>query len=194
VAKSDPSVSRFFYSTGVDFNKQATLVSQSFQQIKLFNKNYLFKKMNKAMRFKFMFFIKRSSLFQFFCILVTTLTPDQEPDFSVPVEPESGFPDTGSEVIRNNETGLIDFGQAIRNEDGRLCLPKTEFIESVIKEPVVECVHKLMEKCHYTYVTQFTPSQVREPVSFKLRDGSLTTGPTPWVVRHIYLSLFYPFW
>jgi hypothetical protein len=39
-------------------------------------------------------------------------------------------------------------------------VPKTEYIESVVKEPVVECIHKEVEKCHYTYVTQFTPLQV----------------------------------
>ena len=27
------------------------------------------------------------------------------------------------------------------------------------KEPILECTHKNVEKCHYTYVTQFSPVQ-----------------------------------
>ena len=30
---------------------------------------------------------------------------------------------------------------------------------SLEKEPILECTHKNVEQCHYTYVTQFTPSQ-----------------------------------
>ena len=50
-----------------------------------------------------------------FCIPVTKPTPDQQPDFALPETgiPETGIPEPekGSEVVRNNETGLIDFGQ-----------------------------------------------------------------------------------
>jgi hypothetical protein len=64
---------------------------------------------------------------------VTTFRPDLEPEFSVPFNPdepdfsspfppETGFPveTNGSEIVRNNETGLIDFGQAVRNEQGQV--------------------------------------------------------------------------
>ena len=30
---------------------------------------------------------------------------------------------------------------------------------SLEKEPILECTHKNVEQCHYTYVTQFIPSQ-----------------------------------
>ena len=74
--------------------------------------------------------------------------------------PEFENVDAVTEIVKTNETGLLDFSQAERDEEGRLCLPRTEYIDSVVKEPVVECVHKSVEKCHYTYVTQFTPVKV----------------------------------
>lgn len=56
-------------------------------------------------------------------------------------------------------TGGIDFSQATRTPDGRLCVIKESFVESVTKDPILECTHKNVEKCHYTYVTQFKPAQ-----------------------------------
>ena len=38
-----------------------------------------------------------------------------------------------------------------------------KFILSLEKEPILECVHKEVEQCHYTYVTQFKPSQEEVP-------------------------------
>ena len=35
-------------------------------------------------------------------------------------------------------------------------------MESLSKEPVLECTHRNIEKCHYTYITQFIPSQEEE--------------------------------
>ena len=55
--------------------------------------------------------------------------------------------------------GGVDFSQATRTEDGRLCVFKDEEVETVVKDPVLECTHKNVEKCHYTYVTQFKPTQ-----------------------------------
>merc|ERR1711981_1143681 len=56
--------------------------------------------------------------------------------------------------------GGIDFSTAVFDEDtGKRCVIKEEEIESIEKEPILECTHKNVEKCHYTYVTQFTPSQ-----------------------------------
>jgi len=58
--------------------------------------------------------------------------------------------------------GGVDFSQARRTPDGRLCVIKEETIETLAKEPVLECVHKNIEKCHFTYITQFDPTQEEE--------------------------------
>ena len=56
--------------------------------------------------------------------------------------------------------GGVDFSKAEFDEEtGKRCVLKEEEVESVEKEPILECTHKNMEKCHYTYVTQFQPSQ-----------------------------------
>ena len=39
---------------------------------------------------------------------------------------------------------------------------KEETIETLAKDPVLECVHNNIEKCHYTYITKFSPSQQEE--------------------------------
>ena len=52
--------------------------------------------------------------------------------------------------------------QATRNADGKLCVLKEEMVQSVVKEPILKCTLKNVEKCHYTYITQFTP--IREEV------------------------------
>ena len=53
--------------------------------------------------------------------------------------------------------------QATRNADGKLCVLKEEIVQSVVKEPILKCTLKNVEKCHYTYITQFTP--IREEVN-----------------------------
>ena len=53
----------------------------------------------------------------------------------------------------------IDFSQATRNSDGKLCVLKEQMVESVVRQPLMQCTHRQVEKCHYTYVTQFVPSQ-----------------------------------
>jgi len=55
--------------------------------------------------------------------------------------------------------GGIDFSQGERQPDGRLCVIKITEVDQVVKDPILECTHKNVEKCHYTYVTQFKPSQ-----------------------------------
>ena len=56
--------------------------------------------------------------------------------------------------------GGIDFsGGVIDPVTGQKCVTKSEEIESVAKDPILTCVHKKVEKCHYTYVTQFSPAQ-----------------------------------
>ena len=55
--------------------------------------------------------------------------------------------------------GGVDFSQATRQSDGRLCVIKEESVETLSKDPILECTHKNVEKCHYTYVTVFNPQQ-----------------------------------
>jgi len=55
--------------------------------------------------------------------------------------------------------GGVDFSQATRTEDGRLCVIKEESVETVSKDPILECTHKNVEKCHYTYITYFKAAQ-----------------------------------
>merc|ERR1719497_240832 len=44
-------------------------------------------------------------------------------------------------------------------EAGIKALDKEETVTTLEKEPILECTHKNTEQCHYTYVTQFKPSQ-----------------------------------
>jgi len=54
----------------------------------------------------------------------------------------------------------IDFTNAEFDEAlGKRCITKEEEISSLEREKVLECTHKNVEQCHYTYVTQFQPSQ-----------------------------------
>merc|ERR1712141_118401 len=56
--------------------------------------------------------------------------------------------------------GGVDFSACEPDPDsGLCCVEKLETIQSVEKDPILECTHKNVEKCHYTYVTQFTPTQ-----------------------------------
>jgi len=56
--------------------------------------------------------------------------------------------------------GGVDFSACEPDPDsGLCCVEKLETIQSVEKDPILECTHKNVEKCHYTYVTQFTPAQ-----------------------------------
>jgi hypothetical protein len=40
-----------------------------------------------------------------------------------------------------------------------LCVIKEESVETLSKDPILECKHKNIEKCHYTYITYFKPAQ-----------------------------------
>merc|ERR1711973_915278 len=56
--------------------------------------------------------------------------------------------------------GGIDFSGCQEDpETGLCCVEREETVTSLEKEPILECTHKNVEQCHYTYVTQFTPSQ-----------------------------------
>ena len=56
--------------------------------------------------------------------------------------------------------GGVDFSGCVEDPDsGLCCVEKEETIKTLQKDPILECTHKNVEKCHYTYVTQFTPAQ-----------------------------------
>ena len=56
--------------------------------------------------------------------------------------------------------GGIDFtGCQNDPKTGFCCIEKDEEITSLQKDPILECKHKNIEKCHYTYVTQFDTAQ-----------------------------------
>merc|ERR1711971_759721 len=75
--------------------------------------------------------------------------------------------------------GGIDFSGCEEDpETGLCCVEKEETVTSLEKEPILECTHKNVEQCHYTYITQFTPSQPKQVDSSvglpsKLPDGLL---------------------
>lgn len=57
-------------------------------------------------------------------------------------------------------SGGIDFtGCQTDPETGFCCIEKAETVTSLQKDPILECTHKNVEKCHYTYVTQFEAAQ-----------------------------------
>ena len=55
--------------------------------------------------------------------------------------------------------GGIDFSSCEMQPDGMCCVMREEEITTLQKDPILECTHKSVEKCHYTYVTEFTPAQ-----------------------------------
>ena len=55
--------------------------------------------------------------------------------------------------------GAINFTKGIRNDKGLLCVVKEGIVKSIAKDPILNCVHRNVEKCHYTYVTYFRPNQ-----------------------------------
>ena len=55
--------------------------------------------------------------------------------------------------------GAIDFSGCENQPDGMCCVFKESTVKSIKKDPILECTHKEIEKCHYTYVTEFTPTQ-----------------------------------
>ncbi len=56
--------------------------------------------------------------------------------------------------------GGVDFSACQTDpETGLCCIEKEETVTTLQKDPILECTHKNVEKCHYTYVTQFEPAQ-----------------------------------
>ena len=56
-------------------------------------------------------------------------------------------------------TGGIDFSGCVTDPDtGFCCVEVEETVQTVKRDPILECTHRNEEKCHYTYVTQFEPT------------------------------------
>ena len=56
-------------------------------------------------------------------------------------------------------SGGIDFSNCATDpETGLCCVEEEETVQSIKTDPILECTHKSVEKCHYTYVTQFEPT------------------------------------
>ena len=53
----------------------------------------------------------------------------------------------------------MDLSEAVENGEGKRCVVKEESVEKLERQPILECTHKNVEKCHYTYVTVFNPQQ-----------------------------------
>ena len=94
------------------------------------------------------------------------------PDYSSPTGPVITQPSTGSQgpaqptsdlppptTPASHIPGGVDFSEAVLTEDGRLCVIKDSTVTTLSKDPILECKHKNVEKCHYTYVTVFNPQQ-----------------------------------
>jgi len=54
----------------------------------------------------------------------------------------------------------VDFSNCVTDPDtGFCCVDKVSEVTSLQKDPILECTHKNTEQCHYTYVTEFRPTQ-----------------------------------
>merc|ERR1719361_718530 len=70
------------------------------------------------------------------------------------------FPRDGRQQEDEAVQGGFDFSSCVEDpETGLCCVDKEETVTSLEKEPILECTHKNTEQCHYTYVTQFKPTQ-----------------------------------
>ena len=73
--------------------------------------------------------------------------------FSLPRVPKQAG---GNQLV----SGGIDFSGCVNDPDtGLCCVEDEDTVTSLQSDPILECTHKSVEKCHYTYVTQFEPTQ-----------------------------------
>ena len=57
----------------------------------------------------------------------------------------------------------IDFSKAVDDpETGLQCVTNEATVETLEREKLLECVHKTVNICHYTYVTRFRNHRVEE--------------------------------
>jgi len=62
---------------------------------------------------------------------------------------------SGSQARLQTTPGGIDFTQAVRTADGRLCVVREEEVEVLENRPLLACAHTEEEQCHETFVTFF---------------------------------------
>merc|ERR1712226_764042 len=73
--------------------------------------------------------------------------------------PRTGRQQTQS-AVSGGDGGGVDFSGCVTDPDtGFCCVDKEETVTSLEKEPILECTHKNTEQCHYTYITEFKPTQ-----------------------------------
>merc|ERR1711892_1274154 len=90
---------------------------------------------------------------------------DQDQDQEVREGKAEAFAsDIESNFLESDNAGLaVDISRStpVMQDDGTIknCVEKEEFREELKKDPILECIHKSVEKCHYTYKTQFVPIQ-----------------------------------
>ena len=48
-----------------------------------------------------------------------------------------------------NKDPILDFSKAKRNKDGLLCITKFHPVENVVKEPILDCRHKMQKECRH---------------------------------------------
>ena len=67
---------------------------------------------------------------------------------------------TCHKLTKSGAFKLVNFTNATLNSDGsKECVNTTGIIEMYDKKPIHECLHKDVEQCHHTYVTEFEPIQ-----------------------------------
>jgi hypothetical protein len=70
---------------------------------------------------------------------------------------------TTSNARQGRQAGVengVDFSGCVNDPDtGLCCVDKEATVTTIKKDPILECTHKNTEQCHYTYITQFSPSQ-----------------------------------
>ena len=89
-----------------------------------------------------------------------------ENDFEMEDKEDVGFSRGSLKMIEEAKgkktfnPGGVDFsGCETDPETGMCCLMKEEQVTSLEKQPILECTHKEVEQCHYTYVTKFHPTK-----------------------------------
>jgi len=101
-------------------------------------------------------------LLKFICVSARRYNFEHHKDPAIPGE---AFIQNNSQYQRfrrqeNKIPGGVDFSGCVTDPDtGLCCVDKEETVTSLEKEPILECSQKNTEQCHYTYVTQFKPSQ-----------------------------------
>ena len=81
------------------------------------------------------------------------------PQFGIQSDPESESYSRRAKQYSERPVNGVDLSEAVENGEGKRCVVKEESVEKLKRQPILECTHKNVEKCHYTYVTVFNPQQ-----------------------------------